>query len=195
MALRVDQIVRTAVVDTCAVWNVLSSALLHRQCRSQNFHFALTSFGLYECLHKPRKKENRADEQLCQRLRAARDRGEFPEHSLSVEDLQEVALLENRRRLGMGELAGIAFAKRVGLGFQTDDMRARKLAASVLDEGSIQTTPHVLGWLFFMGHLVDGDLPTIIAEHESLNRPLKPYFEQMYQEAMRCRLMARAAEG
>jgi len=191
MSRRVDQISTMAVADTCAVWNILSSSLLHRRCRALNFHFALTSFGLYECLHKRRKTRVPANHELCERLRAARDAGEFPDHSLSVEDLQEVALLENRRRLGLGELAGIAFAKRVGMAFQTDDMGARKLAASVMDGASVQTTAHVVGWLFFMGHLADGDLSVIVTEHEAVNRPLKPYFEQMYLEAMRCRLMAR----
>jgi hypothetical protein len=152
--------------------------------------FALTGFVLYECLHKPRKERQDADERLQDRLRAARRRGEFKDHSLSVEDLQEVTLIENRRRLSKGELSAIAFAKRVGLAFQTDDMGARKLGESLLEPDRVQTTPHLLGWLFFGGHLVDGDLPGIIEEHESFERPLRRYFEEAYSEAMRCRLLA-----
>jgi hypothetical protein len=184
-----------AVADTCAVWNVLSSAILHRTCVRLSVEFALTGFVLYECLHKPRKERRDVDEQLQNRLRAARRYGEFKDHSLTVEDLQEVALLENRRRLSKGELSAIAFAKRVGLAFQTDDMGARKLGENLLEPDRVQTTPHLLGWLFFGGHLVDGDLPTIIEEHESFERPLRRYFEEAYSEAMRCRLLASHGES
>src|ERR1700689_4285364 len=104
MQRRVDQIVKAVLADTCAVWNILSSSLLHRKCTSLNFSFALTSYGLYECLDKPRTSNKPADAQLRERLRIARGRGEFLAHSLAVEDLQEVAVLENRKRLGKGEL-------------------------------------------------------------------------------------------
>jgi len=192
MPARVDQIVKSVVADTCAVWNILSSRLLHRTCSVLGFRFVLTDYCLYECLHKPRKVQRPADERLRERLRAARNEAQFNSYSLSVEDLQEVALLEQRKRLSKGELAAIAFAKRVGLAFQTDDQGARTLAITALTVERVQTTTHVLGWLFFEGRLADGDLAGIIAEHESFDRPLRPHFEGMHQEAMRCRLLAHA---
>lgn len=192
MSRRIDAIVKVVVADTCSVWNVLSSTLLHRRCVALGFDFALTDFGIYECLHKPRSRMVPADTTLQERLRAAREKGQFKNHPLSVEDLQEVAILENRQRLSMGEIAAIAFAKRVGIGFQTDDQGARRLAATALDAERVQTTPHVLGWLFYEGHLTDVDLPEILVEHKALDRPLAPYFQEMYEEAMRCRLLARA---
>ena len=193
MVRRIDRIAKAVVADTCAVWNVLSSTTLHRICTATGFDFALTDFVLYECLHKLRKERKPADDALQERLKAARTRGQFKSYSLSIDDLQEVAVLERRKQLSMGELAGIAFARRVGLAFQTDDQGARKLAASALDAERIQTTPHLLGWLFFEGHLVDGDLSGIVKEHESFERPLRRFFEEMYTEAMRCRLLARSA--
>ena len=92
-----------------------------------------------------------------------------------------------------GELSSIAFAGRVQLAVQTDHQGARKLAAMALAAERVQTTPHVLGWLFFEGRLVDGDLNEIVAEHESFDRPLRRFFEEMYQEALRCRLLLRDA--
>jgi hypothetical protein len=192
MSRRIDRVAKAVVADTCAVWNVLSSTMLHRTCVAMGFEFALTAFVLYECLHKPRKERKPADEKLQQRLKEARSREQFKSYSLSVDDLQDVAVLEQRRSLSKGELAAIAFARRVGLTFQTDDQGARKLAAAALTDERVQTTPHVLGWLFFEGRLVDADLSGIVNEHESFERPLRPYFEEMYEEAMRCRLLNQA---
>ena len=192
---RLDTVAKAAVADTCAVWNVLSSALLHRTCKRLSVEFALTGFVLYECLHKARKERSDADDRLKERLRSARERGEFKHYDLTVEDLQEVARLESRKRVSKGELSAIAFAKRVGLAFQSDDMGARKLGESLLEPDRVQTTPHLLGWLFFGGHLVDGDLRVIIDEHESFARPLGRYFEEAYLEAMRCRLIVTQGGG
>jgi hypothetical protein len=108
---------------------------------------------------------------------------------LSIADLQEVQILDNRMRLGKGELSAIAAARTTGLHFMTDDQKARRLGSDSLGSDRVQTTPHLFGWLFFSGYLVDSDKDQIIAEHESLSRPLKPYFEDMYKEALRCRLM------
>jgi hypothetical protein len=58
-----------------------------------------------------------------------------------------------------------------------------------MDRALVQTTPQMLGWLVFIGRLGDGDIAGVIREHEGWDRPLKPYFEEMYSEAMRCRLM------
>lgn len=187
MQRRVDQIEKAVVADTCAVWNVLSSGTLFRACAAASFEFAITGFVLYECFHKARKATTPADDELKSRLHTAQNDGHFKNHSLDVEDLQEVAVLEARRRVSKGELSAIAFAKRVGIGFQTDDQGARKLATDVLDAGRVQTTPHVLGWLFFHGHLIDRDLPSIQDEHKQLDRPLRSYFQKMYIEALRCR--------
>jgi len=48
----------------------------------------------------------------------------------------------------------------------------------------VQTTPHLLGWLFFTNFLSDSDLNPIIDEHKKLNRPLEKYFIEMYKRAL-----------
>jgi len=110
---------------------------------------------------------------------------------LNIADLQTVGILEQRRNLGKGELSSIAFAMRTGLAFLSDDQKARKLALEVLTQQLVQTTPHLVGWLFFHNHLTDGDKPAIIADHKAMNRPLAKFFDEMYLEALRCRLMAK----
>jgi hypothetical protein len=191
MDRRVDVIARHAVIDTCAVWNVLSSPTLHLACRNAQFFYALTGFVLYECLSKPRSTAKASDRILQDRLRRARSAGEFTEVTLTVDDLQEVAQLEARRRLSKGELSSIAFARRAAIAFQTDDQKARRLAATALPAEHVQTTPHVLGWLFYERRLIDGDLDLVVREHAECDGILTRYFEQMHQEALRCRLMGR----
>lgn len=178
------------VADTCAVWNVLSARGLYREAIAAGCAFCTTRFVVYECLHKPRKVTSPHDDELQQRLRSAHDQQQFQAQPLSVEDLQDVALLERRNSLGKGELSSIAFAKKIGQAFLTDDRNARKLGEAVLSQGGVQTTPQLLGWLTFRGSVADSELPNILAEHERLQRPLRPHFQTMFGEGMRCRHMA-----
>jgi len=179
--------------DTCAVWNLLSSRRLYAAARAAGCTLACTVFVRYECLYKRRKHTTPEDQELQQRLRDALDRREIRAFSLDIADLQQVELLKSRRRLSMGELSAIAFAQKTGrLAFLTDDKKARDLAKVVLAGGMVQTTPHLLGWLHYWGHLGDSDQPEIVREHNRFRRPLEPYFNAMYAEACRCRLLEAA---
>jgi len=159
------------------------------------FHFAVTKYCLYECLDKPRKKPKDGDFKIRQRLRDARAKGSFGEHALSVEDLQEVALLQLRKRVGAGELSTIALAKRFGIGMQTDDDRAEKFAAEILGDSRVQTTPHILGWMFFHGLLADHQLGVVVEEHLEVGGSLRERFEEAHVEACRARLLAQSSNG
>ena len=187
---RPDNVAKAVVVDTCAIWNLLSSQKLYTTCGALGFHFVVAQYCIYESLHKPRKKPAAADAELRERLARARSRGQFNDHPLSVEDLQEVELLRQRKRLGKGELATIALAKRFNLGAQTDDDRGEKLAVAVLSLGRVQTTPHVLSWLFFHRHLQDHELNAIIEEHEAVGRNMSVRFRSAYNQALHARLLA-----
>jgi len=178
------------ISDTCSVWNLLSSRLLYSVACSAGCNFNLTYFVYYECLHKPRKNPTNRELELQERLRKESEKGQFAPYHLQIEDLQDVMILERRMKLSKGELSCIAFAKKTNQAFLTDDQKARKLAGEVMDRNKIQTTPHLFGWLYFTKHLGNGDKDSIIKEHSSFSRPLEPYFESMYQEALRCRIMA-----
>ena len=110
--------------------------------------------------------------------------GKFNSYHLDIEDLQEVALLQKRKNLGNGELASIAFAKKTNQAFLTDDKKARTLAEEIMVRQFVQTTPHLLGWLFFTNFLSDSDLKPIIDENKKHNRPLAEYFTEMYRRAL-----------
>jgi hypothetical protein len=56
-----------------------------------------------------------------------------------------------------------------------------------LGDDKVQTTPHIVGWLFYEGIFSDTDLDTLIAEHISFNPPLEKYFKEVYQDACRIR--------
>lgn len=178
------------VADTCSVWNVLSSAILHSAAKEARCEFCITSFVRYECLHKPRQKApSEAEAELMRRLAQEQGRGGFSAHSCDIDDLQAIKLLESRKRLGKGELSSIAFAMKIGQAVITDDMKARKLAK---DSGHahIQTTPHLFSWLIFKGRLGDSDKATVIEQHKAMDRPLGPHFETAYEMALQCRFNA-----
>ena len=171
------------IADTCAVWNILSSNLLHQTAVSAGCIFSCTGFVNYECLAKPRKIMTALDVELQNRLRAAQSKGRFTVYHLEIADLIEVEVLESRKNLGKGELSSIAFAKRTNQAFLTDDQKARKLAIDSLGVGLTQTTVHLFGWLFYANLLGDADKDTILDEHSSLNRPLGRYFEDAYEQS------------
>ena len=184
MAINPSQFQKLNVTDTCAIWNILSSRLLYTTARNVNCSFCCTKFVQYECLHKPRKINTSEDIELQNRLTQAMQDGQFKSYDLALEDLQEVKILQQRKNLGKGELSSIAFAKRTNQAFLTDDRGARRLAEESMLRHFVQTTPHLLGWLFFINHLSDSDLKPIIKEHKQYNRPLERHFTEMYARAL-----------
>lgn len=190
MEIDCSRFIPTNIIDTCAIWNVLSSRKLTGAAKGAKCHFTATAFIYYEALYKPRSSPSEEDRELQERLRRERASGFFGKCSLDIADLQEIDILERRMRIGKGELSSIAYAKKTHLAFMTDDQKARKLAKTIISNNNVQTTPHLLGWLFFHGSLSDSDKDEIIQEHERYSGPLRGYFEEMYNEALRCRLMA-----
>lgn len=186
---RSDQVLKHVVIDTCAIWNVLSSRKLHAACAALGFHFAVAAYCIWECLEKPRKRHKPGDVELRARLEDARAKGQFQDHSLSVEDLQEMDVLRQMKSLGRGELATIALAKRFNIGAQTDDDGGEKLAVRVLSLARVQTTPHIVAWLFFGGHLADHELQTILDEHASVDGDIGDRFRAAYEQGLRSRLL------
>ncbi len=100
-------------------------------------------------MYNPRKNPTPEALELQNIFIKATEDGKVKKYNLELEDLQEVAILEKRKRLGKGELASIVFAKKTNQAFLTDDQGARKLASEVMNTRLVQTTPHLLGWLFF----------------------------------------------
>ena len=187
------------ITDTCSVWNVLSSLLLYARAKSAGVVFICTRFVIYECLSKPRRQITACETELQKRLRIAQSNNDFQSYQLDIDDLQTVEILKCRKQLGMGELSSLALALKTGQALLTDDQKARALAREVIREldetipnhPGHQTTPRLVGWLFFSGYLTDSDKEIVIQQHRAMNRPLEKYFCEMYTEALRCRCMAR----
>lgn len=175
---------RLNVVDTCAIWNIISTQLLRTTAYSVGCSFCCTDFVYYECLYKPRTRIKPKDVALQDLLKQEMMYGRFKNYHLDIEDLQEIDVLQRRKNLGKGELASIAFAKKTCQAFLTDDQGARNLAEEVLNLNMVQTTAHLLGWLFFESFLSDGDLNQIIDEHKRYNGKLETYFIVMYRRAL-----------
>lgn len=179
-----------SVVDTCAVWNMLSSQLLNQAAIQAKLYFCTTPMVLYECLQKPRSNITPEQQQLMSRLRRERTAGRFPVQECSLDDLLSVSS-KAPGRLGSGELSCIATAYRIrSIAVMTDEKLARKYAQGSLGL-KVETTPRLYGYLHYHMHLGGADHDGIIKEHERFERrPLTPFFEQAFEDAMRCRLMA-----
>jgi hypothetical protein len=191
MQIDVSTFCRLNVTDSCAAWNVLSSTTLYSAAISGGCALCCTQFVEYECLHKRRGIPTPGDVTIQQRFRNDVQQGKITVYHLDIADLQEVEILENRKRLSKGELSSIAFAKRTNQAFLTDDQKARKLARCTLPQNRVQTTPHLLGWLYFAGILTDGYLEAIISDHNGHGRPLEPHLRAAHAEAARCMALAR----
>jgi predicted nucleic acid-binding protein len=118
-----------------------------------------------------------------ERLRKARLAGDFKNHISTIDDLQRVAQLEQRKKLGKGELSTIAFAMKVNQAVMTDDQKARRLAQEV-GYPTVQTTPHLYAWLIFTRRLSEADKNTVIQQHEEMGQILRRHFEDAHEKAL-----------
>jgi predicted nucleic acid-binding protein len=177
------------VIDTCAIDNLLSSNTLYTASLNANCKFCYTKFVEYEMFFKERKNSNTGSLHIQNRLKDETKLKRFECHELSIDDLQDVEIMEKRKKLGIGELSSIAFARKINQSFMSDDQGARKLATEIIGKNRVQTTPHLLGWLFYNRELIDSDFKVIIQEHESKNRTLSRFLNEAYDESLRIRMM------
>lgn len=177
------------VIDTCSIENILSSETLYNAVKCEGCKFCYTKFVEYEMLYKPRKVLTNEGKQIQKKLKKETKSKIFECHSLSIEDLQEIEILEQRKKLGRGELSSIAFAKKINQSFMTDDKKARLLGINVLGKDKVQTTPHLVGFLFYTRMLIDADISVIVQEHLDCGRPLGELYKDAYHECLRIRCM------
>lgn len=177
------------VTDTCSVWNILSSPTLYTKAQAAGCSFCITGFVKYELLDKPRKKTHDADRELKGRLRQAHAEGKFSVCACTIDDLQAISSLRLRKSLGKGELSSIAMAKRINLGFLSDDLMALKLSISEKVIAT-QDVPHMLSWLMFSKGLTDSEANQVIHEHVSLNRSLRQQLQDAKEHSLKCLLNA-----
>jgi len=174
------------VADTCSVWNILSSETLYALAQRNGCAFCVTEFVQYELLVKPRSSNKPEDIELRKRLAREQSGGAFGKHACSIDDLRAVSVLEERRKLGKGELSSIAFAMRIRQAFITDDRKAAKLARES-GHNLTQTTPHLLAWLSFNNFLSDVDSQAVLKQHANLNGSLTRPFQDALDIARHCR--------
>ncbi|BAQ62141.1 hypothetical protein GM3708_2547 [Geminocystis sp. NIES-3708] len=135
-------------------------------------------------MYKPREQPKDEDIELQNLLKQEINNEQFKSYHLDIEDLQEVEILKRRKKLGKGELTSIAYAKKTNQAFITDDQGARNIAEEILGNDKVQTTPHLLGWLFFKNFLNYEDIKLIIEQHQTYNGKLERYFMEMYHKAL-----------
>jgi len=191
MALDPTRFSPASVADTCSVWNMLSSRKFYQAAIDARLHFCITGMVLYECLQKPRSYVSPERTEMMRRLEHARRSGGFPIQPCSLDDLAEISR-QAPRGLGSGELSCIAVAYRVrSIALMTDEKQARHVASTKFAL-NVETSPKLYAWLHYRQHLGAGDHADVISEHERYEaRPLSRFFQEAYEEAMRCRLMAK----
>lgn len=191
MALDPTRFSAASVADTCSVWNMLSSRRLYQAAMDARLHFCVTGMVLYECLQKPRSYSTPERTEMMRRLERARLNGGFPTQPCSLDDLADISR-QAPRGLGSGELSCIAVAYRVrSIAFMTDEKQARHVASTKFSL-NVETTPKLYAWLHYQQHLGGGDHDDVICEHETYEpRPLTRFFQEAFEEAMRCRLLAK----
>lgn len=182
---------RFNVIDSCSIWNILSSSVIYNASLEAGCFYSFTNFVKYECLYK-RGKQDR-DGELLDKLSKEIKNEKFKVCAITIDDLQEIDILENRKRLGKGELSSIVFAKKTNQAFLTDDKKARSLAISILGKSKVQTTPHLVGFCFYKRHLLDGDFASVVSQHLASLKgtwgDLSIYFKDVYEESLRIKLL------
>jgi len=183
------------VIDSCSVWNILLSPTIYQASLTAGCFYIMTDYVAYECLHKKRKEglNGNSIEKLEKEIKS----GKFTKYNITIDDLQDIEILNNRKKLGKGELSAIVFAQKTRQAFLTDDKKARKLGNDVLGSESVQTTPHLVGYCFYKRHLLDADFGTLIREHTSTLRGswgnLSQHFQEAYEYSLKIHLMEKGA--
>ena len=183
MRINIKSFILYNTIDTCSVWHLLSSDRLYNIAKTNGCYFSCTSYVLYECLYKPRKVFKEADVRLIDKFKKKQKDFYSQSYSISIDDLQSIVTLEQRRALSKGELSSIVFAKKTRQAFLTDDQAARKLSESFLGCDHTQTTPHLFGWLSYTQKILDNEKSVIIQEHEANGGKLSKYFEEVFNRA------------
>lgn len=181
-----DEFLSVNVIDTCAVWNLISSDTLFRASLRCRHTYVATQTVIYECLLKPRTRPPKSsDAELKSRLESSLSDGRMSRIDITIEDLREVA--SQSSRLGRGELSCAAAARKINQAVMTDNRRDFKGISALID-GRLQTTPRLLGWLVLEGHLGDSESRSVVVEHESLGGTLGKAYGNAYTEACEKRL-------
>lgn len=176
-----------STIDTCSILNIISSDDFLLATKTAGFSFSYTSFVEYELFYRPCKFSADFISLQREKIKSETVKGFFRKEVLTIDDLQDISILEARKNLGKGELSSIAFAKKTGLDFTTDDIAARKLGEEILGNNKVMTTPRILGWLYFNRELLETSHPKIIEQHKSNFRSLSKIYEETFFEALRQR--------
>ena len=177
------------VIDTCSIWNLLSSSTLLSTTKQIRLSFCITNFVLYECIYKKRKFIDSSQKELIKRFHNERKNRNFMDYPISINDLQNNDILYSRKKRSKGEISSMIFAKITNQAFITDDKHARNLADSFLGIDRVQTIPQLFGFCVYSGLLLDSGIHAVISEHKELEDSITDYLEAAYRKALERRLM------
>lgn len=171
------------VADTCAVWNTLSSGAAFARSVGAGLHFCIAKVVEVECLRQPWTRKEAVRDNLQARFHAAQAQGQFRAYSVSLDDLLDPRVLKVRHQLAVGEVATIALAVRTHQAVMTDDRNAREDAKKVVGSERVHTTPQLVGWLVFHGHLTVAEAAACAREHTACMQDLGVHLKAIIEHA------------
>lgn len=187
--INVSEFEKLNVADTCAIWNILSSSVLCSSAELIGVKLCSTTFVRYECFHKRGTRLWPERDKLQRRLHSKVGAGKITFHEIAIEDLQDLEILRNRKKVSSGELSVIIFAKKTRQAVLTDDVGAQSLAREELGVALVQTTAHLFAWLYFNSYVCDSDKDQVKADLASFGRSIK-LLDQLHMEAQRCKVLS-----
>ena len=93
MRINIKSFILYNIIDTCSIWNLLSSDNLYNIALTNGSYFSCTEYVLYECLYKPRSYRKEEDERLKEKLKIESSKFHAPSFSISIDDLQSITYL------------------------------------------------------------------------------------------------------
>ena len=173
------------VIDACSTVNLISSKMFLSHALNDGFEFNMTRNVEFELVSKPLRRPNKRIEEQREYIKHLLAQKDLIRTSLSIDDLHELAELEERKKLGIGELSCIAYAKHKRLTVITDDTDAGNFAEKVLGNDYANNTADLLGNLLYRRIIIDNEYDSLIQEHLNNKGNMKSLYDAVRSIAIR----------
>jgi predicted nucleic acid-binding protein len=106
---------------------------------------------------------------------------------VDIADLLDADVYALRNRLGLGEISTLAFSRKTRQAMLTDDQKARKRIREVMPNHPVQTTPHLLSWLSYLGRITPVEKETILNDHRRNGGQIVYHLERGFEIGVEAR--------
>jgi len=175
---------RGNTADSCALWNLFSSPSFYASSRAAGCYYCITRFVQYELFTKQSTGKGQDYSRLKLGLNNEISAGSITLANIEINDLQDAQVLARSRHNSMGEISSMLFARKSRLAFLSDDGWAMKFATALRDAPTVQSTPHLVGWLVYQNALTESGVAGNVGELASYGRSLHGRYELASEQAL-----------